>query len=174
MKQPELSPTDIADRKTPSLLRRMACWMYEGLLMFGVVFIAGYLFGTLSQTRNAMDNRHALQAFLFVVFGIYFVWLWAKGQTLAMKTWDIRVVDRAYQPITQARALLRYVLTWLWFLPPLIAIAPFNLSGAESVVISLGWIAVWAILSCFHPERQFWHDAFAGTRLISVTRKSKN
>ena len=57
---------------TPSLRRRLACWLYEGMLMFGVVFIAGYLFGTLSQTRNAMDNRHALQAFLFVVFGIYF------------------------------------------------------------------------------------------------------
>ncbi|MFT6591331.1 MAG: putative RDD family membrane protein YckC, partial [Rhodoferax sp.] len=82
----------------PSLARRMACWLYEGMLMFGVVFIAGYLFGTLSQTRNAMDNRNALQAFIFVVFGIYFVWLWAKGQTLAMKTWDITVVDRLGQP----------------------------------------------------------------------------
>ena len=61
----------------PGLWRRMACWVYEGILMFGVVFISGYLFGTLSQTRNAMDNRHALQAFLFVVFGIYFVWFWA-------------------------------------------------------------------------------------------------
>ncbi|MCB1979363.1 MAG: RDD family protein, partial [Burkholderiaceae bacterium] len=58
----------------PALSRRMACWLYEGILMFGVVFIAGYLFGTLSQTRNALDNRHPLQAFLFVVFGIYFVW----------------------------------------------------------------------------------------------------
>jgi len=57
----------------------MACWLYEGMLMFGVVFIAGYLFGTLSQTRNALDNRNALQAFLFVVFGIYFTWFWAKG-----------------------------------------------------------------------------------------------
>ena len=79
--------------------------------MFGVVFIAGYLFGTLSQTRNAMDNRHALQAFLFVVFGIYFTWFWAKGQTLAMKTWHIRLVDRRGAPVSQARALLRYVLS---------------------------------------------------------------
>ena len=165
--------TDGANRETPSLRRRMACWLYEGLLMFGVVFIAGYLFGTLSQTRNAMDNRHALQAFLFVVFGIYFVWLWAKGQTLAMKTWDIRVVDRAYQPLTQARALLRYALSWLWFLPPLIAMAPFELTGPEAVVIMMGWIAIWAILSRFHPEKQFWHDALAGTRLISVKRKPK-
>jgi uncharacterized RDD family membrane protein YckC len=159
--------------ETPSLPRRMACWLYEGLLMFGVVFIAGYLFGTLSQTRNAMDNRHALQAFLFVVFGIYFVWFWAKGQTLAMKTWDIRVVDRAGQPITQARALLRYLLSWLWFLPALAAIAPFKLSGSESVVIIVGWVAVWAILSRFHPQQQFWHDALAGTRLVSTPRPNR-
>ena len=119
----------------------MACWLYEGMLMFGVVFIAGYLFGTLSQTRNAMDNRHALQAFLFVVFGIYFTWFWAKGQTLAQKTWHIRVVGTAGQPISQPRALLRYVLSWLWFLPPLAAIAPFSLSGGESAVIVLGWVA---------------------------------
>lgn len=141
--------------------------------MFGVVFIAGYLFGTLSQTRNAMDNRHWLQGFLFVVFGIYFVWLWAKGQTLAMKTWEIKVVDRHGQPLTQARALLRYLLSWLWFLPALAAVAPFQLSGPESVVIIGGWIAVWALLSRFHPERQFWHDALAGTRLISVPHAKK-
>ncbi len=150
----------------PPLLRRMACWLYEGMLMFGVVFIAGYLFGTLSQTRNAMDNRHALQAFLFVVFGIYFTWFWAKGQTLAMKTWNIRVVDRFGQPLTQARALLRYVLSWLWFLPVLAAQAPFKLSGGESAVITIGWVALWALLSRFHPQRQFWHDAWAGTRLV--------
>ena len=67
---------------TPSVSRRMACWIYEGMLVFGVVFLAGYLFGTLSQTRNAMDNRLPLQLFVFLVFGIYFVWFWAKGQTL--------------------------------------------------------------------------------------------
>ncbi|WP_228764626.1 ABC transporter substrate-binding protein, partial [Limnohabitans sp. Rim11] len=73
--------------RTPSLRKRMACWLYEGMLLFGVVFIAGYLFGTLSQTKHAMNNRHGLQAFLFLVFAIYFTWLWSKGQTLAMKTW---------------------------------------------------------------------------------------
>jgi uncharacterized RDD family membrane protein YckC len=99
----------------PSLKRRMACWLYEGLLMFGVVFIAGYLFGTLSQTRHALNNRHALQAFLFLIFGIYFAWFWAKGQTLAMKTWNIRVVSTSGQPITQMRALARYVLSWIWW-----------------------------------------------------------
>lgn len=150
----------------PRLGRRMACWLYEGILMFGVVFIAGYLFGTLSQTRNALDNRHALQAFLFVVFGIYFTWFWAKGQTLAMKTWHIRVVDTSGRPLSQARALVRYVLSWLWFLPPLLAVAPFSLPAGEITVIVLGWVAVWALSSRLHPQQQFWHDAWAGTRLV--------
>jgi len=154
--------------QTPSLARRMACWLYEGMLMFGVVFIAGYLFVTLTQTRNPMDNRHALQAFIFVVAGIYFVWFWAKGQTLAMKTWHITVLDLSGKPLSQRHALLRYLLCWLWFVPALAAIAPFQLSGAESVVIVLGWVVVWAILSYFHPQRQFWHDALAGTQLVAT------
>ncbi len=157
--------------QAPTLTRRMACWLYEGMLMFGVVFIAGYLFSTLTQTRHALDNRHALQFFLFVVFGIYFAWFWSKGQTLAMKTWDIRVVDAQGQPLSQARGLWRYVLSWLWFVPPLAVSWAQDVSGGESLVLVCGWVAIWAILSRFHPQGQFWHDALAGTRLIHVERK---
>lgn len=154
------------DLVAPSLPRRMACWVYEGLLMFGVLFISGYLFSTLSQTRHALDNRHGLQAFLFLVIGIYFTWFGHKGQTLAMKTWHIRVVDRNGESLTQKRALLRYVLSWLWFIPPLAFVAPFSLSGGETAVLIFGWVTIWALLSRFHSERQFLHDALAGTRLI--------
>lgn len=145
----------------------MACWTYEGMLMFGVVFLAGYLFSTLSQTRNAMDNRNALQAFLFVIFGIYFVFFWAKGQSLAMKTWNIRVVDNEGHRITQKRALLRYVYSWLWFLPPLMVGWLFDLPSSIGAVLAIFWVVIWAVLARFHPQRQFWHDALAGTRLVS-------
>ena len=157
----------IADFTAPSLRRRMACWTYEGLLLFGVLFISGYLFSTLSQSKHALDNRHGLQAFLFLVVGIYFTWFGHKGQTLAMKTWHIRLVDTSGQAISQKRALLRYVLSWVWFIPPLAALAPFSLSGGENAVLLLGWVAVWALVSRFHPQQQFWHDALAGTRLVS-------
>jgi len=157
---------------TPSLWRRMACWTYEGMLLFGVLFIAGYLFGTLTQTRNAMDNRHGLQAFLFLIFGIYFVWLWSKGQTLAMKTWNIRLVDVQGRPVSQARALLRYLLSWIWLLPSLSLVWLLGLPAAGLVGLVLGWVAIYAMLSRFHPQRQFWHDALAGTRLISSPAKN--
>ncbi len=154
--------------RAPSLRRRMACWLYEGMLLFAVVFIAGWLFSTLGQMRDAMDARRPLlQGFLFVVFGIYFGWFWSRGQTLAMKTWHLRIVDRQGRPVTQARALLRYLLSWVWLLPPLMALAPYRLSGAEVALLVVGWVLVWAILSRFHPEGQFWHDALAGTRLVS-------
>jgi uncharacterized RDD family membrane protein YckC len=161
------------EMKTPGLWRRMACWVYEGMLLFGVVFIAGYLFSTLSQTRNALDNRHALQAFIFLIFGIYFVWFWSKGQTLAMKTWNIRLVDLQGEAVSQKRALLRYVFSWVWFLPPLLVLAPLEVDTLETSVIVVGWILVWAILSRFHPQGQFWHDAAAKTRLVSSTPLSR-
>jgi uncharacterized RDD family membrane protein YckC len=163
----------ISDFTAPSLRRRMACWTYEGMLLFGVLFIFGYLFSTLSQSRHALDNRHGLQAFLFLVVGIYFTWFGHKGQTLAMKTWHIRVVDTSGCALSQKRALLRYILSWVWFLPPLAVLAPFGLSAGENTVLFIGWVAVWALLSRFHPKRQFWHDALAGTRLISSEPPSR-
>jgi uncharacterized RDD family membrane protein YckC len=165
-------PIDNTTLTTPSLKKRMACWLYEGLLLFGVVFISGYLFGTLSQTRHALDNRHGLQAFLFLVFAIYFTWFWSKGQTLAMKTWHIQLVDRSGQPVTQTRAFLRYVLSWVWVLPPLLVTAPLQLPSSEIALLLLGWVLVWALLSRFQIRRQYWHDVWAGTQLIDAPPKS--
>jgi uncharacterized RDD family membrane protein YckC len=179
LNQAPLLPEDCADSSTdaslifttPSLARRMACWFYEGMLLFGVVFIAGYLFGTLSQTKHALDNRHGLQAFLFLVFAIYFTWLWSKGQTLAMKTWHIRVLDASGQPVTQSRALLRYLLSWVWFLPPILVAIPFQLPAPMVGMLVLVWIFVWALSSRFQMRRQYWHDVWAGTQLVDVPKK---
>jgi uncharacterized RDD family membrane protein YckC len=157
---------DTPDLTAPPLPRRLACWLYEGMLLFGVVFISGYLFSALSQTRHGLENRLGHQVFIFLVLGLYFTWLWSKGQTLAMKTWRIRVVDAQGQRLTQARALSRYMLSWLWFLPALLASSLFHLTGAETAVIVAGWVLVWALLSRFHPQRQYLHDALAGTRLV--------
>jgi uncharacterized RDD family membrane protein YckC len=155
---------------TPNLVRRLACWLYEGFLLLGVAFISSYLFGALSGTKNAMDNRHALQAFLFVIFGIYFVWLWSKGQTLAMKTWHIRVVDLSGRQLSQARAMARYLMCWLWFLPPLMTTWLSDATVGATLIIAIGWVAVWSILSKFHSRQQFWHDALSGTQLVNASR----
>ena len=154
--------------QTPSVLRRLSCWFYEGVLLFGVVFISGYLFGALSQTKHALDNRHGLQAFEFLVLGLYFTWFWHKGQTLAMKTWHLRLVDVQGQNLSQQRALLRYVLSWVWLFPPLLLSQMLGLTSLQSVGLCVLWVALWAASSHLHPDRQYWNDQWAGTRLIDV------
>jgi uncharacterized RDD family membrane protein YckC len=147
----------------------MACFVYEGVLLFGVVMIAGYLYSSLTQQRHALIGMHGLQAFLFVVLGIYFVWFWSSGgQTVAMKTWHIRVVDTRDQPLSQQRALARYLLSWLWFLPALGCAYLVGLAnGAAIGAALLGGVALYAALSRLHPQRQFVHDALCGTRLVT-------
>jgi len=148
----------------------MGSWLYEGVLLFGIVLPAALLFSVATDMRHALSHRNALIAFLFALLALYFVFFWRKGQTLAMKTWGVRVVDVQGQPLTTGRALLRYVLSYIWLIPPLAAMAPFRLSGGEVTVLVLGWVAVWAVLSRFHPQRQFLHDALAGTRLVDAPK----
>ncbi|MFM7698735.1 MAG: RDD family protein [Limnohabitans sp.] len=111
----------------PSLSRRMCCWVYEGMLLFAVVFIASYFFSSLTQTRHGLQNRLGQQIFIFFVLGMYFSWFWYKGQTLAMKTWHIRALDIHGNPLTKKRAWARYVLSWIWFVPPLVMIELWQL-----------------------------------------------
>ena len=155
--------------RTPGLWRRMACFAYEGVLLFGVVMIAGYLFSSLTQQRHALEGRHGLQAFLFVVLGIYFGWFWSHGgQTVAMRAWHIKLLDRNGLPVSQGRAVSRYLLSWLWFMP---ALAVVWVSGIRSpvsafAVLGIGVIA-YAALALLLPSRQFLHDVACGTRLVS-------
>lgn len=41
-------------------------------------------------------------------------------------------------------------------------------SNAQGGAVEYGWIVLWALLSRFQRDQQFWHDAWAGTRLIDV------
>jgi uncharacterized RDD family membrane protein YckC len=154
--------------QAPQLWRRMACWCYEGMLLFAVVFVGDYLFSALTQTRHGLANRHPQQVFLFLLLGIYFTWFWTRGQTLAMKTWHIRLVDGLGRPVSQRLAAWRYLLAWAWFLPPLAIAWLLGWPPMASVVLTGLWIVVWALASKAHPQHQFLHDLAAGTRLVDA------
>jgi uncharacterized RDD family membrane protein YckC len=162
-------PVSGTEAATPGLVRRMACFVYEGVLLFGVVMIAGYLYSSLTQQRDARVGQLGLQAFLFVVLGIYFVWFWSHGgQTVAMKAWHIRVVTLDGEALSQPRALARYLAAWLWFVPALAMAQLAGLHSAESIfAVMTAGVATFALLSRLHPQRQFLHDALCGTRLIT-------
>lgn len=152
----------------PSVRRQLACMTYEAVLLFGVVMVAGLLYGTAMQQRHAMQGSTGLQAFLFVVLGVYFVGFWsASGQTLAMKTWHIRLQSAGGGPPSRPRAIARYLLSWLWFVP---ALACAHLAGVNSVagfgtIVTAGMVA-YAVLARLRPDRQWLHDVICGTVLV--------
>jgi uncharacterized RDD family membrane protein YckC len=153
----------------PGLARRLAAFLYEGVLLFGVIFFAGFAFSVATGQHHALHGRSGLAAFLFAVIGTYFVGFWTHGgQTLAMKTWHLRVVDAAGQPLGWLRALARYALSWLWFLPALVSVWALGLhgGGALTAALAVGMLA-YAGVARLHPQRQFLHEALSGTRVIT-------
>lgn len=153
---------------TPGLLRRMAAFVYEGVLLFGVLFVAGYLYSTLTQQRHALQGQMGLQAFVFIVLGLYFIVFWTRGgQTVAMRAWHIRLVTHDGTPVGRVRALARYLASWIWFVPALVAARMAGLHSAlEILLLVVVGIVAYALLARAHPQRQFWHDALCGTRLV--------
>jgi uncharacterized RDD family membrane protein YckC len=154
----------------PSIRRRLACMLYESLLLFGVVMTAGYLYSSLTQQRHALQGSSGLQFFLFIVLGVYFAGFWSRsGQTLAMKTWHIRLQAVGGGVPSQLRSFLRYVASWLWFVP---ALASAHFSGIQStlgfaVIVAAGMLG-YALLARVRADRQFLHDVLCGTQLVDA------
>jgi uncharacterized RDD family membrane protein YckC len=154
----------------PSIRRRLACMAYESVLLFGVVMTAGYLYSSLTQQRHALEGSTGLQLFLFIVLGVYFAGFWSRsGQTLAMKTWRIRVQTIHGAVPSRARAFARYTASWLWFLP---ALASAHFSGIRSTlafaaIVAAGALA-YALLARARADRQLLHDVLCGTRLVDA------
>jgi uncharacterized RDD family membrane protein YckC len=155
---------------TPGLPRRLASLFYEAFLAFAIALATAFVFSVATQMRHALYGREALAVVIALVLGAYFSWCWSKGRTLPMQTWRLRIVDRSGRPPTLARAGLRYVLATIWVLPPVAVFAHQRLTDWKPVTaVLLAWVAFWALLSLLHPQRQFWHDAVAGTRLVDST-----
>ena len=154
--------------------RRLAAFVYEGVLLFGVVFVAGYLYAAVTQQRHALQGQTGLQVFIFIVLAAYFITFWSRGgQTVAMRAWQVRLVTAEGDAVTPLRALARYLLAWLWFAPALIAAHLAGLRSATQIfTLLVVGIVAYALLAFLHPQRQFLHDAVCGTQLVTWQAKS--
>ncbi len=152
------------------LVRRMAAFLYEGVLLFGVLAVAGTVYGVTVHQTSGIEKRTGLMAVCFVVLGLYFIGLWTRaGQTLPMKTWHLRLVTDRGLPLTPRRALARYLAAWIWFVPPLALAGTLHLPNAWAIFgLVAGWVVLYALSALLHPSRQFWHDWLCDTAIVTA------
>jgi uncharacterized RDD family membrane protein YckC len=109
-----------------------------------VLFIAAYLFLAMTHTVRTPMLHALFQLWLLGVLAAYFAYCWRRGgQTLAMKTWRIRVARQDGSALSPREAVARFALA-VWSL---------SLFGAGF------W---WGFVD---REHQFLHDRLIGSRL---------
>ncbi len=166
------STTSSSTDRPPSLWVRFASMIYELVLLFGVVFIVSYALLSAARWTYPLPDwkRWVLQSVLFVVIGAYFAWCWSRGgQTLAMKSWGLRVVDRDGRLLSMKRAIVRYLLAWHLFLPSLLAMLLFQAHAAVDLAIVFGGFCLMLLTARLDPHRQLLHDRILGSRVVRTT-----
>ncbi len=130
-----------------SLKRRLASMLYESLLLFALCLVAGFAYIPIFGSTHGPFQKAVFQLYLLGVMMFYFVTFWKRGgQTLAMKTWRIRLVGADGSAATAAQCSAR-----------------FCLAAAGLLCAGVGFL--WALID---PERQFLHDRLCKTRLVST------
>jgi uncharacterized RDD family membrane protein YckC len=132
-----------ADGSPPGLGRRLAACLYDGLVLFAVLMVAGAAWVALTRAA-APPGDWLFRGYLLAIAALFFCGFWRRGETLGMRAWKLRVVAADGRAPGWDRALLRF--------------AAALLSWA-----ALGMGFLWVLVD---RERLAWHDRLSGTRLV--------
>lgn len=131
----------------PSISRRLASMLYEGLVVFAILLIFFLIPQAVFSGFGLQLSGQLLWAHVLILLMGYFAWFWLHGgQTLPMKTWKLRITDRNGGKVRPMQAVLRYLAAW-------------------PSILLFGVGIFWAL---FDGDKQFLHDRIAGTRIGSA------
>ncbi len=146
-----MSNKELNNKSAPSLLKLGACFIYDALIVIALSFALAGLFVLVAGDATHGLKRYFLQFTLWLFIGIYFSWCWSRsGQTLAMKTWKLKVVDKAGNLLNFKAASLRYIAATI-----------------SLIIVALGFL--WAMVD---RNGLYLHDRLLKNRIISVPRNT--
>ena len=169
-----MTPAELSQLQPPSFWRRVCCSLYEQLVLLGVIAITflvpnlalGMLFGISLPSWLTFF-------YLYAVLGIYFVWYWCKsGQTLAMQTWRVRLINQAGYELSKRQAWWRYVYASLWLLPCILLQYIFEFHHWQIIeMLFTVSLFLWPLSTLIDPmDHQSIPDQFARTRLVELPK----
>jgi len=163
-------------RDSPSLGVLLGAMTYEAALLCGVAFAAAAVLVLGARWTYPLPplERHLLQAWVAGVIGAYLVACWVRqGQTLAQKTWRLRVERDDGRPIGIRTAVLRYLLAWYLVLPGL-ALASLVATGIVSgALVFAAALLGTCLLARLDREHRLLHDRLLGTRLVRLPKPAR-
>ncbi len=161
--------------KPVGFLRRFGAILYDGFLLFAVLFFAS-LFVVIP---FGITYEHPLYPiyvlYIYLVAFLFFGWFWTQqGQTLGMKTWHIQVRQNNGELISWKQALLRYSAALLFFIPAAAGYFWVNTAYSHTfILIGLIPVAMNYLACVFDPERRTLHDMISRTRLVLMCSKKR-
>lgn len=128
-----------------ALWRRFAAMVYDSVLLFAVLWLAGIVVYPITQGQSSP----AYSLYLFTVMFLYFGWQWRHGgQTLGMKTWRVQLRPISDQPVTWWQTLVRFMIS----------------------VVSLLAFGLGFFWSLWDAQRRTWHDYVSNTQLVVLPK----
>lgn len=128
-----------------SLIKQFAAMLYDGLLIFAVLFFATAIALFFNQ-GEAIESSPLFNLYLLFMLFSFYAWFWHKsGQTLGMRVWKIRIVSKFGGNPGWGTSYLRLVFALL-------------------SILCLGLGYFWRF---FKPYT--WHDKLSQTRVIDVS-----
>ena len=153
----------------PPLHRRLGCLTYDAILLIAIAVGISMVFTTVS--GKARDQDIFLFRVIYILaFGIYFSYVWNQsGQTLSMKTWHIKLVNRNSQIPSIPQTIIRYIASWLWISPLLLYHYLVGISNKlEFITALLGGMLFYSMLSFLFSDKQYIHDKICRTLLVDT------
>ena len=128
-----------------SLLRRFGAILYDSFLLLTALFVASFLIVIPTGIKPDDPYFFLFQAYIFLIAYLFFAWFWTRdGQTLGMRTWNIKLVMENGSKVTWGSAFLRYAFAMISWL-----------------VFGLGFL--WSL---WDKQHRTWHDIISKTKLV--------
>lgn len=125
-------------------LRRLAAQLYDGLLLLAVLFMAVAI-ALPFNGGNAYPAGHiGFSLYLLTVSFFYYAWFWTHGgQTLGLKSWNLRLVGDNGGGVGWKGAVVRFF----------------------AAMLSLGCFGLGFLWCLVDNKNLSWHDRLSKTRL---------
>ena len=134
----------------PGLFRRLFAIFYDCFLLIAILFVISAISMALNHGKAIERDNIYFPLYFSVILGacyLYFSWFWINGgQTLGMKTWQIKILAADNTSISWKTTAIRFV----------------------TAIFSWGIFTLGLLWALVDKKNRCWHDLSSGTYLVDL------